>query len=518
MKIEPGLNIHERQNYALITSSTQAPSKEAAESFEKSDSADGNQVRKDGLRAMILDRNATSRLEKSVIDDIVRPIKLPDPDLGYYQGDCIARNTSGTTAALVIKGHQMDSPRDLVILDPSMNVKNQVSTEACNLYGAPDGTFVLLGRKGYSDPTLVTSHSADGTKQWSVNLSEKGLSPFIESVQLTASGEVLIVHNSSQASIVKDGQLTRIDSKGRGHSLHFDEIGRCYDCDLYTTKPSYTIHDSSGQTRKKLLPQVPGVTADDYSGIGDSPKRLDDHHILTDGSVIVTATSLKDELPSTYLLKPGATKAVELKAKDYTIVRESLQGMDGTIYSVGLRLGGAATSGGEPPAERVLVAFNNDGSEKWQASLPATESGAGRERVFMDSRNHVLVFTNFLYDKGQGSSQRACCLEAFDPDGTSLWTKNFDSPMDLHRADAHQDGSLDLFFDSSRDGIFHINPFDRKSIEAQKDKVINDMAAKKEESGSDSQGASGVTVDSEQNVVIIDGIKLPINRRFSWIH
>jgi len=518
MKIEPGLNIHETPRYASIASSQQAPPKETVESFEKSQSEGGDTARKDGLRSLILDKNATSILEKSVIDNIVKPIMLPDPDGGSYERDCIARNTGGTTAALVIKGIYPDSPRDLVIMDPSMNVKNVVSTEACKLYGAPDGTFVLLGRKGYNDPTLVASHSEDGTKQWSVNLSEKGLSPFIESVQLTAGGEVLIVHNSSQASIVKDGQVTRIDSKGRGHSLHFDEIGRCYDCDLYTTKPSYTVHDSSGQTRKKLLPQVPDVTADDYSGKGDSPKRLDDHHILTDGSVVVSTTPLKAGMPATYLLKPGATKAVELKAKDYTIVRESVQGMDSTIYSVGLRLGTAAAPGGEPPAERVLVAFNNDGSEKWQTSLPATESGAGRERVFTDSRNHVLVFTNFLYDKGQGSSRRACCLEAFNPDGTPLWTKNFDEHMDLQRADAHQDGSMDLYFDTTRNGIIHINPFTMESIEAQKDKAITDMAAKKEESGSDSQGASNVTVDSEQNVVIIDGIKLPINRRFSWIH
>lgn len=513
MKIEPTQFVHERSQFASLQQINASGTEDITESFEKSTPVDGEAIRKDGLRQLILDKNATSILEKSVMDKIVETVRLPDPG-GYYDCDCIARNAGGTTAAIVVKGIHMDSPRDLVLYDPSMKEKSTISTTACKLYGAPDGTFLALGRKNYSDPTLVTSFTADGKMQWSVNLNEHGLSPFFESVQVNGRGEALIVHNSREASIVKDGRVTRITSAGPSHSLHFDELGTCYDCDLYTTKPSYMMHDGSGNTRKKLLPQVPGVTADDYSGKGDSPKRLDDHHILTDGSVVVTADPLESGMPATYLLKPGTTQAIELKAKDYTIVRESVQGPDNTIYSVGLRLAAASAPGGEPPAERALVAFNDDGSEKWSVPLPTTESGAGREKVFMDSKSHVLVFTNFLYDKNQTGAPAACCIQAFDPDGSALWTRNFRNPMDLQKAEAHQDGSMDLYFDSGSEGIIHINPFDRGSIEALKDSTIASQAGKE----SEGSGESAVTVDKDNGVIIIDGIKLPINRRFMWIH
>ncbi|MDQ7825895.1 MAG: hypothetical protein RDV48_24040 [Candidatus Eremiobacteraeota bacterium] len=511
MKIEPQRFHQERPHLPPPLPVNDSGPEDAAERFEESPSPEGDTARQEGLRQLILDKNATATLEKSVTDAIVKPLGLPDPDGGYYQHDCIARNAGGTTAALVKRGPHMDSPRDLVLFDPSMQQKSVISTTACKLYGAPDGTFLLLGRKGYSDPTLVTSYTPDGTQQWSVNLNEHGLSPFIESVQVNSRGEALIVHNSSEASIVKGGEVTKITSSGPGHQLCFDELGTCYDCDLYTSRPSYTMHDGSGRTRKRLLPRVPGVTGDDYSGRGDSPKRLDDHHVLTDGSVVVTATPLKAGMPATYLLKPGATKPIELAAKDYTIVRESVQGPGGTICSVALRLGAAKTPGSAPPAERALIAFNDDGSEKWRAPLPSTESGAGREKVFMDSRGHVLVFSNFLEGRTHGGSPGACCLQAFDTDGSPLWSRTFRDPMDLLKADAHRDGSMDLLFDGGPGSLIHLAPFDRGSVETLKENTIAENAGK--------EGVTqGVTVDQDESLVIIGGIKLPINRSFRWIH
>jgi hypothetical protein len=131
----------------------------------------------------------------------------------------------------------------------------------------------------------------------------------------------------------------------------------------------------------------------------------------------------------------------------------------------------------------------------------------------MDSNNHVFVFTNFLQDKNEGGEKSFSGIQAFDSGGTLLWWKNFDSASDLEKAEANSDGSVNVYFQGTAD-IFHISPFDARSINRIKDETIKELGCKNGEKDS----ASRITVDQDEGVVSVGGVKIPVNRRFTWVH
>ena len=484
------------------------------EKFDKS-LPDEQALTEKGMKEALMEQNVSNLLNKSVAQGVTETIKLSDtPAYTYYDSKGIGRIDDGKTAAIKVAGPHMDSPHSIVFFSPSMKQTKEVPTTACQLYSSPDGSFVAVGRITYHDDTLVTAYTADGEEKWQVNLSKEKPSPFIQSVNVNADGDVLVVHSDKTASAIRGGKLSQISGGGDAHDMIFDELGNVYDCDFYTNTPSYVRHDPSGKKQKVSLPQIPGVTRLDYSGEGPSPRRIDDPMALTDGSVIVTANPLKDGYLKSYLLIPGKKKAVELSVKGYLIVREFVQGPDGTIYTVALRQGQDQNAKpGEGPAERALAAFNPDGSLKWQVPISASEIGAGREKLFMDSKNHVFVFTNYLYDKNEGGEKSSSGVQAFDSRGNKMWWKNFDDHQDLEKAEANTDGSVNVYFQSSAD-IFHISPFDAQSVKGIKDQAIKDLGCKGRETASEPV----IEVDPDEGMVNVGGVKLPVNRRFMWIH
>ncbi|MCD4782972.1 MAG: hypothetical protein K8T10_03965 [Candidatus Eremiobacteraeota bacterium] len=514
MKINPtGKNIDGRRQISRIAGG--GSSIDTRDTFEKSDGM--GDLLKEGIKVATLQKKSfKENLEvkkKEIANRVVSNINLPQKEGCSYNE--IARLPNGETAAirkysdsLVKKGH---SDYTVAFFSPSSKEEREVDFRAYCVKSTPDGSFVAYG----GNDTLKV-FTPDGKEKWEAKFESNNAAPYGDNLKFYPDGGMYVKNVYKVTRVEKGGKLSPCEPVPDRWKYQrvLDEVGNIYDCRPKGDEPHYFVIDQQGDRKKVSLPQIPDP---DFLN-GD--KELESSPVaLTDGSLLIT---LKDKHESmfnpqqrpVYLVSPGGKKPVNLTPDGYKELKGFVQGRDGSIYATAGRPG-VSGANNMPGTERMLMAYDGDGNKKWSKPLPMIMPGHEGQPLFMNNHGNVFVMTANLRDTGDPDipdNYHRSTMQAFDSDGNELWLKNFVDDFQMSKVESHGDGSMTIYQYNGRQAILQVSGEEIKAEDSRNSALI-DMGKEKKQNDSKSE----IVVDKKSKTVTIGGVKLPINRSFTFI-
>lgn len=481
--------------------------------FKKVDADDGTLM--DGLKAAALKKGNFSKeiaaKKKEFAEKAVMEIMLPAKPGSSYSD--VARLSDGRVAAVrkyrdvMIERGKPDYT--LAFFDNMLNEVAEVPFRAYCIRSTSDGSFLA-----YGGSDKMAAFTPDGDEKWQTTF-EKNKSHYGDSLKTYPDGRMLVTDIYDVMSVDSSGKITHLDKvpdKFR-YSRILDEMGNVYDCNLKSKTPHYFRIDERGVKTRVNLPAIP------EPGLVDGSVEIDGSpSALTNGSLLVTTKPKYDStfMPSphpTYLVNPQTGKTADLLPDGFKKIQGFVQGPDGSIYGIASRSSLFVGVQSQPGTERVLFAYDKDGNKKWEKPLPGMKPGYEDQGLFMDAGNRVFVMTSNIMDTGGYGTNiqfHNSELKAFDADGSELWTKNFDDNFSVDKVETLGSSGINIYQYKNKDSIFHIETGDFTNGNLVKE-AAKDMA----ENGG--KQAAGIVVDKDKGTVSIGGVKLPLNRSFSFI-
>ncbi len=513
MKINPA----QTSSYeSLKTSKAEVDSSakiDTTDMFKKVDADDETLM--DGLKAAALKKGSLSKeiaaKKKEFAEKAVMEIKLPAKPGSSYSD--VARLSDGRIAA-VRKYRDVMIERGkpdycLAFFDKMLNEVSEVPFRAYCVRSTSDGSFLA-----YGGSDKMAAFTPEGDEKWQTTF-EKNKSPYGDSLKTYPDGRMLVTDVYDVVSVDSGGKITHLDKvpdKFR-YSRVLDEMGNVYDCNLKSETPHYFRIDEHGNKTRVDLPAIP------EPGLADGTVETDGSPVaLTNGSLLVTTKPKHDStfMPSphpTYLMNPQTGKTANLLPDDFKKIGGFVQGPDGSIYGIASRPSLFVGAQRRPGTERVLFAYDKDGNKKWEKSLPGMKPGYEDQGLFMDADNRVFVMTSNIMDSGGYGTNiqfHNSELKAFDADGGELWTKNFPDNFSVDKLETLGSSGVNIYKYDNKDSIFHIETGDFTKDNLVKE-AVKDMAKNGEKQ------TTGIVVDKDKGTVSIGGVKLPLNRSFSFI-
>lgn len=513
MKIKPGgQNIDGIRRFSKLDAG--GSSIDTRDKFEKSEGM--SDLLKEGIKAATLQKESFKEnieaKKREIEQRVVSNINLP-PKKGCSYSE-IARLPNGETAAvrkysdkLVKEGH---SDYTVAFFSPSLKEEREVDFRAYCVKSTPDGSFVAYG----GNDTLKV-FTPDGKEKWEAKFKSNN-ALYGDSLRFYPGGGMYVENVYEVTRVEKGGKLSPcepVPDRWRYRRV-LDEVGNIYDCRLKGDDPHYFVIDQKGNRKKVSLPEIPDP------GFLNDKKELESSPVaLTDGSLLIT---LKDKHESmfnpeqkpVYLVSPGGRKPVNLTPDGYKKLKGFVQGRDGSIYAIASRpgVGGANNM---PGTERMLMAYNSDGNKKWSKPLPMIMPACQDQPLFMNSHGNVFVISADLRDTGAPyvpDSYHSSTLQTFDSDGNELWSKNFTDDFYISKVESHRDGSMTVYQYNGRRDILQVSGEEIRAEDSRKSALIDIGKEKKQ-----NDNKPEIVVDKKSKTVIIGGVKLPINRSFTFI-
>ena len=513
MKIESSANINTKVNKHKNVKPDNSAIIDTKDVFKKADADDSNLL--EGLKAAALKKGKFSEeikaKRKEYAEKAVSKFQLPRVPGGNYSD--VARLPNGRVAAVrkyrdvMIKKGKPEYC--LAFFDKMLNEVSEVPFKAYCIRSTPDGSFLAYG----GDEKMIC-YTPDGDEKWQAVFDKKN-SPYGDSVKLYPDGRILVTDINKVSSVSNSGKiypLADIPDKFR-YSRVLDEMGNIYDCRLQSSNPHYIKINNMGVKKEVSLPSIPDPGFVEGNVVTEgSPVAL------TNGNLIVTTKPKRDSMimPSphpTYLLNPNTGKAVDLLPDGFKKISGFVQGPDGSIYGIASRASLFVGKQGRPGTERVLFAFDKDGNKKWDKNIPGMKPGHEDQGLFMDAGNRVYVMTSNIIDSGGHGTQEEFHqseLKAFEADGSELWTKNFTKNFQVDKIETHGDNGINIYEYNEKDSVYHIDTARISGDDLVKE-AAKDMAKAPPKTG------NKIVVDKNEGTVSIGGVKLPLNRSFSFI-